>query len=227
MGLAARLPPCPGQSRVPPDLDSSDSSLHSDNEDSILGLLVVLPPCSMRRLPRPLVRGVVSSCPRRSSTSPVSAWYPQIRSLWLSLSQALVPAIMLPLTHDTLVGPVGLFPLQLVEPSPLVQFESCSVFLLPKRIIVLHAVPMGVQQVFLPIQECRICFGLVGRAVRACVSPVSSPLVHVSHILSLHPLPALGARHLLLGVSSFSGHPAGLGLGWLSCWQFVRLARLN
>ena len=57
IGLAARLPPLPGRSRVAPDLDSSDSSLRSD---SILSLFVVPPPRSMRRLPRPLVQGVVS-----------------------------------------------------------------------------------------------------------------------------------------------------------------------
>ena len=61
MGRAARLPPRPGRSWVPPDLDSSDSSLRSDDEDSILGLLAAPPPQSLRRLPRPLVRGVVSS----------------------------------------------------------------------------------------------------------------------------------------------------------------------
>ena len=60
IGLAARLPPIPGRSRVPLDLDSSDSSLRSDDDDSILGLFVVPPPRSMRRLPRPLVRGVMS-----------------------------------------------------------------------------------------------------------------------------------------------------------------------
>ena len=60
IGLAARLPPLPGRSRVAPDLDSSDSSLRSDDDDSIFSLFVVPPPRSMRRLPRPLVRGVVS-----------------------------------------------------------------------------------------------------------------------------------------------------------------------
>ena len=60
IGLAARLPPLPGPSRVSPDLDSSDSSLRYDDDSSILGLFLVPPPRSMRRLPRPLVRGVVS-----------------------------------------------------------------------------------------------------------------------------------------------------------------------
>ena len=61
MDRAARLPPRPGRSRVPPNLDSSNSSLRSDDNDSILGLLAAPPSRSMRRLPRPLVRGVVSS----------------------------------------------------------------------------------------------------------------------------------------------------------------------
>ena len=61
MGRAAPLPPRPGRSWVPPDLVSSDSSMRSDDEDSILCLLAAPTPRSMLRLPRPLVRGVVSS----------------------------------------------------------------------------------------------------------------------------------------------------------------------
>ena len=60
MGLATRLPPLPGLSRVPPDLDSSDSSLRSDDDDSILGLFAIPPPRSIRRLPRPRGLGMVS-----------------------------------------------------------------------------------------------------------------------------------------------------------------------
>ena len=40
------LPPLPGRSRAPPDLDSSDSSLRSDDDDSILGLFLLPPPHS-------------------------------------------------------------------------------------------------------------------------------------------------------------------------------------
>ena len=58
MGLAARLPPLPGRSRAPLDLDSSDASLRSDDDSSILGLFVLPPPRSMRCLL--LGRGVVS-----------------------------------------------------------------------------------------------------------------------------------------------------------------------
>ena len=71
MGLATRLPPLPGLSRVLPDLDSSDSSLRSDDDDSILGLFAIAPPRSIRRLPRPRGRGVVSitvSFPRALSS---------------------------------------------------------------------------------------------------------------------------------------------------------------
>ena len=58
---AARLLPLPGLSRVPPDLDSSDSSLRSDDDDSIRGRFAIPPPLSGRRLPRPRGRGVVST----------------------------------------------------------------------------------------------------------------------------------------------------------------------
>ena len=61
LGLATRLPPLPGLSRVPPDLDSSDSSLRSDDDESILGRFAIPPPRSIRRLPRPRGRGVVST----------------------------------------------------------------------------------------------------------------------------------------------------------------------
>ena len=60
LGPAARLPPLPGLSRVPPDLDSSDSSLRSD-DDSIRGRFAMLPPRSGRRLPRPRGQGVLST----------------------------------------------------------------------------------------------------------------------------------------------------------------------
>ena len=62
LGPAARLPPLPGLSRVPPDLDSSDSSLHSDDDSSIRGRFAIPPPLSGRRLPQPRGRGV--SLPR-------------------------------------------------------------------------------------------------------------------------------------------------------------------
>ena len=118
------------------------------------------------------------------------------QSLWLSLSRALVPAIILQQSPDTLVGPAGLAPFQLVEPSPLVQFEPRSAFLPLERIIALHAVLIGVRQVVLPVQEGGIRYGLVGRAVRARLFPASCPPVHVpvvlSHILSLHSIPDLG-----------------------------------
>ena len=75
MGRAACRPPRPGPSWVLSDLDSSNSSLRSDDEESILGLLAASPPRSMRRvvrstvsLPRALLQdsrlGVVSPSTR-------------------------------------------------------------------------------------------------------------------------------------------------------------------
>ena len=61
LGPAARLPPLPGLSRVPPDLDSSDSSLRPDDDDSIRGRFAMPPPRYGRRLPRPRGRGVLST----------------------------------------------------------------------------------------------------------------------------------------------------------------------
>ena len=84
LGPAARLPPLPGLSRLPPDLDSSDSSLRSDDDDSIRGRFAAPPPRSCRRLPRPRGRGVLSttvslsrallheSCPLVVSSEPES-----------------------------------------------------------------------------------------------------------------------------------------------------------
>ena len=144
------------------------------------------------------------------------------RSRLLSLTLALVAAILLPQGPDALVDPVGLAPVQLMELSPLVQFEPPGIFFMPEQILRLHAVTMGGRQVILPIQEGGIRHGRVGRAVRTRVFPASSTLVHVpvmlSHILSLHPIPALGAGHLLSVVTSSSGHPAVFGMGWLSGW---------
>ena len=61
LGLATRLLPLPGLSRVPPDLDSSDSSLRSDDDDSILGRFAIPPPLSIQCLPQPRGQGVVST----------------------------------------------------------------------------------------------------------------------------------------------------------------------
>ena len=63
LGWADRWPALPGRLWVLPDLDldSSDSSLRSEDEDSILGLLVAAPLWSTRRLPCPGGRGVVRS----------------------------------------------------------------------------------------------------------------------------------------------------------------------
>ena len=122
-------------------------------------------------------------------------------------------------------------PVQLVEPSPLVQFEPRGIVFPPEQILCLHAVNMGGRQVVPLVREGGIRPGLVGRAVWAHVNSAASPLVDIfvvlSHVLSLHSTTALGARHLLPQVTSSSGHPSGFGMGWLSCWQFVRLARLN
>ena len=117
------------------------------------------------------------------------------RSRWLSLTRAMVAAILLPQGPDVLVGPVGLAPVQLMEPSPLVQFEPCGIDFPPERILCLHAVNMGVRQVVPPVQEGGIRPGVVSRAVWAHVNPAASPLVHIfvelSHVLSLHSTPAL------------------------------------
>ena len=61
LGPAARLPPLPDLFRVPPDLDSSDSSLRSADDDSIRGRFAMPPPRSGRCLPQPWGRGVVST----------------------------------------------------------------------------------------------------------------------------------------------------------------------
>ena len=62
LGPAARLLPLPGLSWPPPDLDSYDPSLRSEeNDDSIRGRFAVPSPCSGRRLPRPGGRGVLST----------------------------------------------------------------------------------------------------------------------------------------------------------------------
>ena len=144
------------------------------------------------------------------------------RSRWLSLTLALVAAVLLPQGPDALVGPVGLAPIQLMELSPLVELEPCGIFFPPERILRLHAVTMGVRQVVLPIQEGGKRPGLVSRAVRARMFPALSPLVYVpvvlSHILPLHPLSARWARHLLSVAISSSGHPTGFGMGWLAGW---------
>ena len=149
------------------------------------------------------------------------------RSRRLSLSRTLVLAIMLPQSGDTLIGPVGLVPLQVVEPSPSVQLESRGVFFPLELVIVLQKMLMGVLEVVPPIQESGICFGFFSRAVQAGVSSALCPLMHVlvvlSHIPSLHPINANGAWHLLLLVRSFSGHPAGLG--WLAGLLAVRSTR--
>ena len=75
LGQAARLPPLPGLSWVPPDLDSSDSSLRSDDDDSIRGRFAMPPPRSGRRLPRPRGRGVVST-----TVPPVPGTPPRVSS---------------------------------------------------------------------------------------------------------------------------------------------------
>ena len=61
LGPAARWLHLPGLSRPPPDLDSSDPSLRSDDDDSIRGRFAVPSPRSGRRLPRPRGRGVLST----------------------------------------------------------------------------------------------------------------------------------------------------------------------
>ena len=213
MGQAACRSPRPGRSWVPRDLDSSDSSLRSDDEDSILGLLAAPPPRSTRRLPRPRGWGVVSSTVSLPRALPQDSLPGVVSSDSVSVS---------------LVGPVGLAPVQLVELSPLVHFEPRGIVFQPERILCLRTVKMGVRQVVPPVQESGIRPGLVRRAVWAHVNPAASHLVHIFvvllHVLSLHSTPALGARHLLPQVTSSSGHPSGFGMGWLSYWQFVRLA---
>ena len=89
------------------------------------------------------------------------------RSQWLSLTLALVPAVVLPQGPDALVGPVCLALVQLMEPSPLVQFEPCGIFFPPERILCLHVVAMGGGHVVLPVQEGGIRPGRVRRAVWA------------------------------------------------------------
>ena len=61
LGPAARWLHLPGLSRPPPDLDSSDPSLRSDDDDSTRGRFAAPSPRSGRRLPRPRGRGVLST----------------------------------------------------------------------------------------------------------------------------------------------------------------------
>ena len=74
----------PGLSRPPPDLDSSDPSLRSDDEDPIRGRFAVPSP---RRLPRPRGRGVLSTNDSLSrallheSRPVVVSWEPESESL--------------------------------------------------------------------------------------------------------------------------------------------------
>ena len=91
MGLAAPLPPLPGRSRVPSDLDSSDSSLRSD---------ATTPSSASSYSLRPAPRGAYPDswswvwswvwspfpCPGCSSLSLVPGWCPQIPSPCLCTS---------------------------------------------------------------------------------------------------------------------------------------------
>ena len=83
------------------------------------------------------------------------------QSRWLSLTLALVAAVLLPQGLDALVGPVGLAPVQLMESSPLVQLEPRGIFFTPAWILRLHVVTMGVRQVVLPVQEGGIRPGFI------------------------------------------------------------------
>ena len=89
LGLAARWLHLPGLSRPPPDMDSSDPSLRSDEDDSTRGRFAAPSLCSGRRLPRPRGRGVLSttsSCPRallQDSRPGVASSDPESESLGL------------------------------------------------------------------------------------------------------------------------------------------------
>ena len=115
---------------------------------------------------------------------------------------------MLQQSLDALVGLVSLAPVQPVEPSPLVQFEPRSVFLPPERIIGLHAVLMGVRQVVLPAQKVKYVLVLsseqYGHACFGGMPPGGCFCRAFAYILLLDSTPALGARHLLSVVTSFS-----------------------
>ena len=128
-------------------------------------------------------------------------------------------------------GLVGFAPVQLMKSSLLVQLESRGIHDPQERIPSLYAVVMCVRQMFFPVQKGGICLNLVCRTVRAHMDPALSPFVHIlgvpPHVLSLHSTPALRAWHFLPQVTSSSGHPSGFKVGWLSGWQFVRIARLN
>ena len=138
------------------------------------------------------------------------------RSRRLSLSRTLVLAIMLPQSGDTLIDPVGLVPLQVVERSPSIQLESRDVLFLLERflqsrkveyVLAFSAEQYGLRRVFgvVPPDACS------GRAFAYTVAAPDSR-----------------TWGTVFGPSgSLLFQTAGFRLGWLACWQFVRLARLN
>ena len=138
----------------------------------------------------------------------------------LSLFLTLVSAVVFPQGGYAQIGPVGPVPLDAVEPFPPIKLETCGIFLLLERVIVLQTLLVGGVQVVLPILKSGVSLACLSRAVRANVPSSSYPLMHAPFVLpqvsSLHPFPALGAWYLFLWVRFLSGHPAALRLAGIS-----------
>ena len=108
----------------------------------------------------------------------------------LSLNWALVPAVPLPDLHDVVVRRVGVAPLQLMEPSPVVQLEPRGLLGVQERVTVLEAGGVRLREMLAPVQEGIISSDLAGQAVWAHMGPAPSPHMHVlvvlPHVLSLY-----------------------------------------
>ena len=136
-----------------------------------------------------------------------------------------VSAIVLQQSGYSLIGPVGLVPLDVVESLPSIQLESGNVFLPVQRVVVLHTLLVSCVQMVLPVLEGGVRLAHIRLTKRASMPSSPYPVVLAPLVLfqvsSLDPRSALWARYLLLLVRPLSGHPAALG------WLAVRLTRSN
>ena len=132
---------------------------------------------------------------------------------------------MLPQGGYSLIGPVGLVPLDVVESLPSIQLESGSVFLPVQRVVVLHTLAVSGVQMVLPVLKGGVRLAHIRFTKRASVPSSPYPIMLAPLVLfqvsSLDPFSALWARYLLLLVRPLSGHPAALG------WPAVRSTRSN
>ena len=136
-----------------------------------------------------------------------------------------VSAILLPQGGYSLICPVGLVPLDVVESLPSIQLESSSLFLPVQRVVVLHTLVVSGVQMVLPVLKGGVRLAHIRLTKRASVPSSPYPIVLAPLVLlqvsSLDPFSALWARYLLLLVRPLSGHPAALG------WLAVRSTRSN